>query len=176
MVIKSMFIILVGELVMIDYNSMHPSIEVDNLPEEALDEVYEFYDKINKKYCGKRIDDDLKTRLNQDVISFNRLIQVKYGLDYQKEKPTVKLTGNLAYHETIWVIKDILHEHKKHCREKHTEKQEYTRIEVNNMLFDLHIIDRIRKYSCVALPYDIGRDYNNKIFPSDETVYVECRY
>ena len=36
MVIKSMFIILVGELVMIDYNSMHPSIEVDDLPEEAL--------------------------------------------------------------------------------------------------------------------------------------------
>ena len=40
MIIKSMCIMLVGEYSMTDYNSMHPSIEVDNLPEEALDEVY----------------------------------------------------------------------------------------------------------------------------------------
>lgn len=150
-----------------------PVLKVDNIPEEALDEIYEFHEKINKRYEGYRIDTDLKMQLNQDVILFNRKIQVKYG-DWCK--PTVKLIGNLAYHNVEWVLSDVLHEHEKYCNEKHEIKKQYTRIEVNNMLFDLQIIDRIRNYSCVALPYSCTEEYNNKIFPHDENIEVECRY
>lgn len=149
-----------------------PIIEFDSVPEESLDEINQFYENLNKKYAGHRITETLKSEINEEIKLIDNYLKDKYPFN----DINVKLTGELAYYMTTWYLQDILKEHKKYCEDKFVEKDDYTRMEVNNMLWDLQLEDRIKAYSAVALPYDIAEYYNNKIFPDDVSVRVLCRY
>lgn len=95
--------------------------------------------------------------------------------EYPDRELIFKLQGDLAYYTTTWTVKTICKAHKKYSPDTHIEKDEYTRMEINNMLFDLQeLYDVIRSYSQVAVPYSACKDYNGQIF--EGVVEVECRY
>ena len=70
---------------LVNFIDVNPVLKVENMPEETLDEIYEFHEKINKKYEGNRIDN---TFLNLDIYAkchendYSRILSVS---DAEKE-------------------------------------------------------------------------------------------
>lgn len=140
------------------------------IPPEAIDELVEFKKELDKEFKWIMDDEVTRIELNQRINEFKQYLQEKYP---EEDYLEFKLTGGMAYHETSWTLKDILQYHKRYCYEEHEEKQEYTRMEVNNMLFDLELEDVIGGYCNVAEPI-VGLGYNSEIW--DGTVTVDIRY
>ena len=165
---------------MMDYTEMFPTIEAMNVPEDAVGEFKDFIDKLNNKYTGMSITEYAKMELNREVEEFKQYLNEKYrynNFDYiagNTEEIDCKLEGGLAYHNVTWTVEDIKRVYQKYYSDRFEDKNEYTRLEVNNMLFNLSIADVIDDYECVALPYSIAEDYNNELF--DGLVHVKARY
>lgn len=70
-----------------------------------------------------------------------------------------------------WSIDRLLKEYSKEYPDRYEPKNEYTRIEINNILFDLELAGVILGYHspaiCADLPY-----YNNQIYTEDVEVKV----
>lgn len=145
-----------------------------NIPpreEDPEDEVKDFLQKLKDNYLGLPDIESVKALINTEIHEFKEYMKYEYP-DYDL---TLDLKGDLAYHDAVWTIEDICKAHKLYSHETHIEKEEYTRMEVNNMLFDLkELYDVIRSYSQVAVPCVDCRSYNDEIF--DGIVEVECRY
>ena len=81
-------------------------------------------------------------------------VQLRY---YKKmiEKAGYKCSTNttLTDIKQTWSVEDIRDYHERYVPENFRFKDSYSRIEVNNMLFDLCSCGIIRGYSDVALPY-----------------------
>ena len=153
-----------------NYSECYPTLQVDGIPEEAVEEVKEFHEELINKYKGTRDDEEFRIRLNQDINQFQKYLKEKYVFN----DVSCKLTGPAAYHETIWSVDELCEIYEEYYPERYEDKEEYTRIEINNMLFDLHIIDIVERYQCVALPYSFAEKHNNEIF--EGTIRVNCRY
>lgn len=81
--------------------------------------------------------------------------------------------STIADIRTTWYLEDVLKYYKKYYPERYDKKEEYTRMDVNNMLFDLSLKNVLRGHSSVALPYSIAEDYNNKRFSEYEGIEVQ---
>lgn len=153
------------------YFPKHPKKETT--PEQ---EVKNFIKELEQEFGGLLVvseheEIELDARLNARVHEFKQYMKIEYP-DYALY---IKIDGDLAYYTTTWTVEDICTAHRKYCQEYHIEKEEYTRMEINNMLFDLQeLYDVIRSHSQVAMPYSACKDYNEQIF--DGVVEVECRY
>lgn len=156
-----------------DYSE--PKISV-NIPEEAVDECYDFYDKLKKEFVKQKDTESLRMKLNYMVRDFDVLLKMKYrnydGLE--GFEVGCKVVGEWAYHFAIWSVEEICDVYREYYPERFVDKDEYTRIEVNNMLFELEIRDIINGYECIALPYSFAEKHNNEVF--DGMVRVKCRY
>ena len=151
----------------------HPLIKIQDLPPEAEPEVNTLLKTLKQKYEGQKITEQTKIKLNNEVSRLNEYINKKY---VQQEPITCKLEGPLAYTEEEWTLTVIKNMHKKYCPH-HTDKEEYTNIEVNNMLFDLKAYDIIGCYVPLVVPYCFGitiREGYDEIF--EGTVKVQARY
>lgn len=139
--------------------------------ENPEQEVQNFIKKINEKYVGIELDGCNKALLNAEIHEFKEYMKYEYP-DYDL---TLDLKGDLAYHDAVWTIEEICKAHRLYFSDKHVEKEKYTRIEVNNMLFDLKELSNVLNYySPVALCTVDGSSYNDEIF--EGAVEVECRY
>ena len=148
-----------------------PMIKFDVPPkkDDPKQEVNDFIKKLKENYLGEEMNHINKALINAEVHEF------KQYMKYEYPDLTFKLEGDLAYYSTTWTVEDICTAHRKYCQEYHIEKEEYTRMEINNMLFGLQeLYDVIRSHSQVAVPYSACKDYNEQIF--DGVVEVECRY
>ena len=83
------------------------------------------------------------------------------------------LIKNTDFTETrIWNLQDILEQYKKYYPDRYDrDKETYTNIEVNNILFELKIVKAITGYECVAVPFDLP-SHNDKIFDRSIRVSV----
>ena len=153
-----------------DYNDCYPELYIEGVPDEATEECMEFYEQIKKEFEGKPINEEFKFELNYKVNEFKQKLKHKY--DYYNVE--CKINGGMAYHDIMLSVREICELHKEYYPARFEEKENYTRLEVNNMLFDLHIADVVKGYECIALPYSFADKYNNEIF--DSVVSVKCRY
>lgn len=142
-----------------------------------LEDIHPFFDIIEKEGCYH--DEDM---LKEAVLGLKSLeghridSALKVKMRYYKEmieKAGYKCSTNTTLTDIreTWSVKEIMAYHKKYVPENFVFKDFYSRIEVNNMLFDLKSCGIIRGYSEVALPF--CTESNEKVF--NETVDVLLR-
>ena len=146
--------------VTIDISGVPPLFVTDNSM------LNKFFEEFKKKYQGKMIKEDTKYKMNLEIEQFKNELKEEYP-----QYPIVcRLKGPVAYHRAEWTLKTILELYQKHYPERYEEKNEYSWLDVNNMLFDLQMIDLIEYYRMPHHKYGTG----NEAF--DGTVTVNCRY
>ena len=140
-------------------------VSIDN--KKPQEEFNQFIEELDKEWNGKYLCDEDIPILNEKVHEFKQYMKREYPHFHYM----FKISGDIAYYDATWDVDTIAKAHRLHCHEYHVEKEEYTRREVNNMLFDLcDLYDVIKSYSPVHNPYSDGDD----VF--DGLVEVECRY
>ena len=149
---------------------MMGTIYMRNIPSEAFQETKEFCENFKKKWERTSFTEQSVIEMNYELEEFQRSIEENYTC---LQKPIVRLDGEIAFHRVDWNIEDICAAYKKEYPERYKDKREYTRMEVNNMLFDLELANVIGGYGAVASSWDL-RDYNSEIFCGN--VEVMCRY
>ena len=140
----------------IDFN-----INAESVDDETANSFIEEMKKIRDKYIGQPMCTDTVCEMKYDV---NKLMaNPKYE--------NIQLTNNQFFNTKEWDLNKLLTEYKKHYPLRFDEnKTEYTRIEVNNMLFDLNLKKVIGSYRSPAVCADLP-SYNEELF--DGTVTVE---
>lgn len=137
-------------------------------------EQYQKYEnelrKIENDFLGMECTTLNKNRLQEEVSWLQEYITVNDPF----ENINVELTGPVAYNTIEWTLQDILTYHKHYIPENHHPKNTYTRMEVNNMLFDLKASGIINSYSKVAELFQTS--LNNQKYPSDKTIEVDLHY
>lgn len=140
----------------IDFN-----INAESVDEETANSFIEEMKKIRDKYIGQ-------------PMCTGTVCEMKYDVNKLMANPKYKnihLTNNQLFNTKEWDLNKLLTEYKKHYPLRFDEnKTEYTRIEVNNMLFDLNLKKVIGGYRSPAVCADLP-SYNDKLF--DGTVTVE---
>lgn len=132
------------------------NIEIDvpfTEDDERLPKLRKELLKIRDKYLGS-------------AININTIIELKYDLErllYNEEYDGVLITSNDFTEPETWTVTDLLNKYEQNYPDRIEIKKEYTNIEINNMLFDLHIKGVITDYDSPAVCYDIP-SHNNKIF------------
>ena len=109
--------------------------------------------KIWDKYTGSAID-------------ISTIIELKCDLEillHNEEYEGVLITSNDFTEPETWTVTDLLNKYKQNYPNRIEIKKEYTNMEINNMLFDLHIKGVITNYDSPAVCYDMPF-HNNKIF------------
>lgn len=138
-------------------------IFLDNLPLEAMEEVQSFKKELDNKYLGRPQTPTVEMEFIFDWHNFMQSMRERYP----EADIDARLTG-LQYNVETWTITEIRFEYKQHYPERYVEKEEYTRMEVNNMLFDLVLCGVISDYTSVVCPF--GLEYNDDIFSGRITV------
>ena len=148
---------------MIHKNEIYPNFRIipcidayehdENLLNEALNGL---------QSCeGCKIDDSLHVKVRM----YKEMIQ-QAGYD-------IVTDSTLGDYATIWYLDDLLKSYEEHYPDRYTIKEQYSRMEVNNMLFDLSLKNVLRGYSQVIIPYSIAMDYNNESFSEHESIHVQ---
>ena len=137
------------------------NINAESVDDETANSFIEEMKKIREKYIGQPMCTSTVCEMEYDV---NKLMaNPKYE--------NIQLTNNQFFNTKEWDLNKLLTEYKKHYPLRFDEnKTEYTRIEVNNMLFDLNLKKVIGGYRSPAVCADLP-SYNEKLF--DGTVTVE---
>ena len=143
------------------------TIDISGVPPLLItDKLDKFFEEFKKKYQGKTIKEDIKYMMNLEIEQFKNELKEEYP-----QYPIIcRLKGPVAYHRAKWTLKTILELYQKYYPEHYEEKNEYSWLDVNNMLFDLQMIDLIEYYGMPHHEYGTG----NEAF--DGTVTVNCRY
>ena len=121
--------------------------------DERLPKLQKELLKIRDKYLG-------------NAINTSTIINLKYDLErllYNDEYDGVLITCNDFTEPETWTVTDLLNIYKQNYPDRIEIKKEYTNMEINNMLFDLHIKGVIMNYHSPAVCYDMPF-HNNKIF------------
>ena len=139
--------------------------------EEELEKYKSDLLAIREKFIGQPWCESTKHELQYEMLRLES--KIKYNEDYNV---TASLEGEAAYKDTYWSLEELIGYYKKYYPERYEDKKEYTRLEVNNMLFELHLKGLVDGYMCVALPYSFAEKHNNKIFPDWETIGVTVKY
>lgn len=144
-------------------------IKIDNVSnEQRKKELEKLFTKCLKKFGGASINECTRTELNYEITGLLKYIED----NYPEEKITCDFSGGVAYHEEIWTLNDILEAYKK-CYPKRYDKnkKEYTRREVNNILFALQTIGYIQNHTPIAYP---DCPSNNELF--EGMITVQCQF
>ena len=144
-------------------------ITFDFMPPEAMGDLKEFQKKFDEKYKGFEITEILQYEMNYDLHCFEKYIKDKYHCPELR----CKINNELGFHEETWTVKELCEIYKKHYPERYIKKEKYTKREVNNMLFNLQIIDLVDTYSPIY-QYNSEIDDSNEIY--DKNIHVMCRY
>lgn len=110
---------------------------------------------------GCKIDESLYTKVRM----YKEMIQ-QAGYD-------IITDSTLGDYVTTWYLKDLLKSYEEYYPNRYIVKEQYSRTEVNDMLFDLSLKNVLRGYSQVILPYSIAIDYNNEPFSENESIHVQ---
>ena len=135
-------------------------INIPIIDKKTIEEFKEEIQKINNKYVGQAQDSLIISKLAYDLECL--LQNEKYA--------GITIKNNEFFTEELWSLERLLDEYRKEYPDRFTSKQEYTNIEVNNILFDLKIAGRIGGYRSPAVCADIP-SHNNKVF-SEEYISV----
>ena len=146
-------------------NIYHINLDIDiphdnhEIVEKLINEIQEILDK----YYGEAIRELTIHELKNDL---------EYLMQSNTDYNGILIRNDDFTETRIWNLQDILHEYKKYYPNRYDEnKKTYTNIEVNNILFELHIVKVITGYECVAVPFDLP-SHNNKIFDRSIKVSV----
>lgn len=124
--------------------------------DERVDEFYNDVKAITDKYRGNLMTEDIIADLERDLSCL--LSEEKYS------GCTIK--GDDFYREEDWTLEKILSIYSKEYPNRFNEKKkEYTNIEVNNILFDLHLKGVIGGYRSPAIPYEF--------YPPNEEIFTK---
>lgn len=110
---------------------------------------------------GCKIDESLHVKVRM----YKEMIQ-QAGYD-------IVTDSTLGDYVTIWCLNDLLKSYEEHYPDRYTIKEQYSRMEVNNMLFDLSLKNVLRGYSQVIIPYSAAMDYNDEPFGENESIHVQ---
>lgn len=144
-------------------------IKAYHIPAEAITEVKEWYTHFKKEFECKPDTEQTRIIMNKEINEFQQYLQEKYD----NTRILFKLCGSIAYHQCEWDVDRICEAYKKYYPERYHEKEGYTRTEINNMLFELHLADVIGMYENIAFPI-LYNEYNDERFWGPVT--VECRF
>lgn len=148
---------------MIHKNEIYPTFNI--MPRNDVYECNE--DLLNEalnglQNCeGCKIDESLYVKVRM----YKEMIQ-QAGYD-------IVTDSTLGDYATIWYLNDLLKSYEEHYPDRYTIKEQYSRVEVNNMLFDLSLKNVLRGYSQVIIPYSIAMDYNDEPFGENESIHVQ---
>jgi len=117
-------------------------------PQEAQADINAFTEKFSR-HSGMCIDKTLKFRINNDCHEFELYLKE----NYPDEDCYCRIKNIMGFHEDNWTIETIKKYHKKYCPDYHKDQEEYSLLEVNNMLFDLKLEDVLLGYEQVTSPY-----------------------
>lgn len=134
-------------------------------------------EKIRNDFKGLKYTTDNKLRLQHEILWLQEYININelnHTTAYYNKGISVELNGPAAYNNMEWLLKDILLYHKTYISENHKVKDTYSRIEVNNMLFDLKASGIINSYNQIAEPFQTS--FNDQPYPKDETIEVGLKY
>ena len=112
----------------------------------------------------KQAMDGLKSLEKEAINDLNRAKVRAYKSMIEQAGYEVHTNSTIGDYVETWTLKNVLEAYKKHYPERYMDKKEYSRMDVNNMLFDLCLANVLRGHSQVALPYSIAEDYNNEPF------------
>lgn len=118
-------------------------------PQEAQADIKAFQEKFSKHW-SMIIDETLKVIINNACHEFELYLKENYP---SEDYCCCKIKGNMGFHEDNWTIETIKKYHMKYCPDYHKDKEEYSLLEVNNMLFDLQLEDVLLEYEQVTSPY-----------------------
>jgi len=151
-------------------------IKVD-IPDEASEETYAKIKQLRKKYTGLPLTDTTKAKLNREVQIFQEHLRENYQYSYLK-LIRFELCGEEGYVDDVWTVYIISKVHEAYYPER-KHKEQYTRREINNMLFDLMLLEILYSYDELYTPSIIdekGRMLNRGDELYFGTVHVKRRY
>ena len=123
-------------------------LDIKSIP-QAQEEVNRFMEKMNQ-YDNQFMDETLKFMINKACHEFELYLKENYP---SEDYCCCKIKGIMGFHEDNWTIETIKKYHMKYCPDYHKDKEEYSLLEVNNMLFDLQVEDVLLGYEQVTSPY-----------------------
>ena len=143
--------------------SINLDIDIPHDNHEIANKLINEIQKITDKYYGLPNNESTIHELNNDLEFLMGNNDDYHGI----------LIQNTDFTETrIWNLQDILEQYKKYYPDRYDEdKETYTNIEVNNILFELEMVKVITGYECVAVPFDLP-SHNDKIFDRSIRVSV----
>lgn len=152
---------------------MHPLLNVIIYPDRMDWELYNEAVEGLKKLEGK----PNNSRIKAEALYYKEMMR-RAGADVTSD-------NELFLEERTWYLADVLREYDKVMSRRDDEygehnpfdngyKEEYTRMDVNNMLFTLHADGLLHSYSRVASPFDLP-SYNEEVFSDDEPITVRLR-
>lgn len=148
---------------MIHKNEIYPTFNI--IPRN---DVYEY----NKQLLNEALNGLQSCECCKIDESLNTKIRM-YKEMIQQAGYIIVTDSTLGDYVTTWYLNDLLKSYEKHYPDRYTIKEQYSRTEVNNMLFDLSLKNVLRGYSQVIIPYSIAIDYNNEPFSENESIHVQ---
>lgn len=154
----------------------HINIDFTCTSQDQYDKYRMELEKIKNDFMGMECTTLNKHRLQQEILWLQEYININElnHTSYYNKGISVELNGPAAYNNMEWLLKDILLYHKTYISENHKVKDTYSRIEVNNMLFDLKASGIINSYNQIAEPFQTS--FNNQPYPKDKTIEVGLKY
>jgi hypothetical protein len=149
-----------------------------DIPDEASEETYAKIKQLRKKYRGLPLTDTTKAKLNREVQIFQEHLRENYQYSSLK-LIRFELCGEEGYVDDVWTVYIISKVHGAYYPERKHHKEQYTRREINNMLFDLKLLEILYSYDKLYLPSIIdekGRMLNRGDELYFGTVHVKRRY
>lgn len=152
-----------------DYNIMF-KYEIDDEYEEETEDFKQLIRNIKNVFnifVGEKMSRHNTTQLFTEV---ERLVS-EYKTYHPESTFRIRPDHKNAFSEVYLTVGEISDLHKKYCNEYHEEKSEYTRAEINNMLYDLMLIGQLNSYVSPAFTFETS--LNDMIF--EDTVLVSLR-
>lgn len=131
------------------------------------DEVYKRFEETTSKFYGRKQDESNIMYLKAEL---NELARILYeeGKIYN-----FRLNDGFATSQT-WRLSDVLNIYKKAYPDRFKKKKHYTKIDVNNMLFDLKIKGILASYESILPCYQTFIEmYGEEPFDENTLIHVQ---
>lgn len=137
-------------------NELNLNIHIPNMDQNKITEFKVDLERINSKYKGQPFSNEIVTKIATDLEE----ISSKYGAIIKSDE---------WYNEELWTLNQLLSTYKNEYPDRYENKEEYTKIEINNILFDLQIAGVILGYKKITYP---NSSSNKEIFHRGVTVFI----
>lgn len=145
-------------------------VKFDN--DEQYMEYKPLLDEIYEDFIGRPVNNVTKMLLQNAVSKLDK--DIKKDNSNPSTRIGVEIKGSYAYNPVDWMLEDVLYYYERFVPENHKPSESYSRIEVNNMLFDLKSRGIINSYTPVAEP--VFCSFNAETFPEDKVIKVGLHY